>query len=163
MAFLGAEAVLDQAEAALQAGLPDAITAVNAAYADGVTITAPLAADYRRVFDPADQKELDTYSYPLVVMRPEPESAGGPTLEDEYEVATPFEVSIVVGYDEAGVQQKQLLRYMRAVKTVLAPQTSLDCGSVAYAGGGFARTWTTDSGIVRDVSMVFVVTMHETP
>ena len=31
-----------------------------------------------------------------------------------------------------------------------------------YAGGGFARTWTTDSGVVRDVAMLFVVTVYET-
>ena len=52
---------------------------------------------------------------------------------------------------------------MRAVKTILAPQASLSCGQCKYGGGGFARTWTTDSGIVRDVAMLFTVTVFEQP
>jgi hypothetical protein len=162
--FLGAENVMDQVEAVLQVGMTAAVATVNAAYTDDVAIAVPLAQNYRRIFDPADQSELDTYEYPLVVIRPEPESVeGDQSFADEYAVSVPVEVSVVVGYDVPLIQQKQLLRYMRAVKTILAPQASLACGQCKYAGGGFARTWTTDSGVVRDVSMVFLVTVFERP
>lgn len=129
MAFLGAESVMNEVESVLQAGMDAAVTAVNAAYSDGVAISAPLAANYRRTFDPADQDELAMYEYPLVVIRPEPEDADEDVaLGDEYAITTPFEVSVVIDYDALAVQQKQLLRYMRAVKTILAPQASLTCG-----------------------------------
>jgi len=164
MTFLGAENVMDEMETALKAGMSAAVSAVNAAYSDGLEIAVPRSDDYRRIFDPADQAELDTYSYPLVVIRPEPESADETVaLSDEYAIDIPVEVSVVVDYDVPATQQKQLLRYMRAVKTILAPQTSLTCGRCRYAGGGFARTWTTDSGVVRDVSMIFIVTVYERP
>lgn len=163
MTFLGAENVMNEVETALQAGMSAAVSAINSAYTDGVTIAAPLASNYRRIFDPADQSELDTYEYPLVVIRPEPEDAGDDAFGDEYQIVVPIEVSVVVGYDVPLIQQKQLLRYMRAVKTILAPQASLACGQCKYAGGGFARSWSTDSGVIRDVSMLFAVTVFERP
>ena len=163
MAFLGAENVMNEVETVLKAQFTSVIGTVNSAYSDNVDIAVPLATNYRRVFDPADQSELDTYEYPLVVIRPEPEDAADDAFGDEYRVTIPVEVSVVVGYDVPVVQQKQLLRYMRAVKTILGPQASLACGQCKYAGGGFARTWTTDSGVIRDVSMVFIVTVFERP
>ena len=72
-------------------------------------------------------------------------------------------MSVVEGYDEPATQQRRLLRHMRVVKTILGPHACLVCGECKYAGGGFARTWTTDSGVVRDVSMLFVVTVYERP
>lgn len=162
MAFLGVEQVFGEIEAVLAAGYAAKAAALNAEYDDGVAISAPQS--YLRMFDPADQGELNAVSYPAVVLRPEPEDVTeGPRLGDEYKVATPFEVAVMEGYDSASRQQTRLLRHMRIVKELLAPEASLACGSVAYLGGGFSRTWTTDSGIMRDVAMVFAVTLIETP
>ena len=49
MAFLGAEAVMNEIETVLQAGMAAAVSAVNSAYTDGVTIATPLTANYRRI------------------------------------------------------------------------------------------------------------------
>lgn len=164
MAFLGAEAIMDEIETVLKAGYSAAVTTVNSAYPDGVAIAAPASANYRRVFDPADQNELDTYEYPLVVIRPEPEDViDDAALGDEYGITTPIEVSVIEGYDDEATQKKRLLRHMRVVKTILGPHAALAVGEIRYAGGGFARTWTTDSGVVRDVSMLFPVTVYERP
>ncbi len=163
MAFLGAEAIMDEVESVLKAGYAAAVTTVNAAYSDGIAIAAPASTSYHRIFDPADQNELTAYEYPLVVISPGPEDAEGPRFGDEYTVTVPVEVAVVVDFATPAEQQKQLLRHMRVVKSILAPETSLTCGSVAYQGGGFARKWTTDSGVVRDVAVVFTVTVHESP
>jgi hypothetical protein len=160
----GVEEVLAQMKAKLIADLPAKVTALNSEYGDAADLVAPDAGNYRQVFDPQDEAELAMVTFPAVVLRPEPESVtGGPDIGDEYRVEHAVEVAFIVGYDLRERQETRLLRYMRAAKEIFGPQASLDCGSTAYHGGGFARTWTTSNGIVRDVALMFTVTTQQTP
>ena len=164
MSMLGIEQVLAQMKAKLLADLPDKVAALNSEYADGIAITAPDASSYRQVFDPQDEAELALVAFPAAVLHPEPESViGEPSVGGEYQIEHAVEVAFIVGYDARDRQETRLLRYMRAAKEILGPLDSLDDGSVAYRGGGFARTWTTSNGIVRDVALIFTTTVYETP
>lgn len=164
MSMPGIEEVLAQMKAKLIVDLPAKVAALNSEYADSIEITSPAADSYRQVFDPQDEAELAMVAFPAVVLRPDPESVtGGPDIGDEYRVEHAVEVAFIVGYDARERQETRLLRYMRAAKEIFGPQTSLECGSTAYHGGGFARTWTTSNGIVRDVALMFTVTTQQTP
>jgi hypothetical protein len=164
MSMLGIEEVLAQMQAKLQADLPAKVDELNDEYDDGCLLTAPDAASYRRIFDPADQAELEATTFPAVVLRPEPEAVtDGPDIGSEYEVEHAVEIAFLVGYDTREHQETRLLRYMRAAKEILGPLDALDAGDTRYRGGGFARTWTTSNGIVRDVALIFTTTVHETP
>lgn len=160
----GVEEVLAQMKAKLLADLTAKAAALNAEYGDGIEITAPAAASYLRKFDPADQAELETVVFPAIVLRPEPEDVtDGPDIGDEYQIEHAVELAFIVGYDARERQETRLLRYMRAAKEILGPQNSLLAGFTAYHGGGFARTWTTTNGIVRDIALVFTVTTLQIP
>lgn len=163
MSMLGVERIMAEVEEKLQADLPAKVAELNALYADGVEIEAPVS--YLRMFDPVDQGELNAVAFPAVVIRPEPEDVVDDAAmgTHEYGIAAVVEVAFMTGYDSPSRQQTRLLRYMRACKEILGPTDSLDCGDVAYQGGGFARTWTTDSGVVRDVALLFTVTVYEAP
>lgn len=164
MSMPGVEAVLAQMQAKLQADLPAKVAELNGEYKDGCDLAVPDARSYRRIFDPADQAELEATSFPTVVLRPEPEEVtDGPDIGSEYEVEHAVEVAFIVGYDLRERQETRLLRYMRAAKEILGPLDSLDAGDTRYRGGGFARTWTTSNGIVRDAALIFTTTVHETP
>lgn len=162
MSMEGVETIFDQIEDKLQADLPDKIDAINALYGDSVVIEAPPATSYHRMLDPKDQAEIDAIVYPAVVLRPEPENVvGDADLSNGYEVDVPIEVAVMVGYDSSDRQQIQLLRYMRAVKEILGQLGAIAYGGCRYEGGGFARTYTTDSGVVRDVAMIFTVSTSQ--
>lgn len=161
MGMPGMEQVLDEVAAALQAGMASKVAALNAEYADAYAITQPAARNYLRVFDKPAAQALT--SYPAVVIRPQPEDAQEPSVGGEYGVAHPVEVAFIVGPDSQLAQETRLLRYMRAAKEILGPIKSLDCGETNYIGGGFAREYTTDNGILRDVALLFTTTVYETP
>lgn len=164
MSMLGVEQVMSEMEAVLQAGMTAKAAALNAEYTDDVDISAPETTSYLRMLDPEDRDAVLAIVPPAVIMRPLPEEPDETVaFGDEYQIATPVEVSVVVGYDTAERQQTRLLRYLRAVKELLGPENVLDCGSCRYAGGGFAREWTTDNGVLRDVAALFVVTVFERP
>jgi len=158
----GIEEVLAQMKAKLIADLPAKVATLNSEYSDAVDLVAPDAASYRQVFDPQDEAELAMVAFPAVVLRPEPESVTDePSLGDEYGIEHLVEVAFIVGYAERKAQETRLLRYMRAAKEILGPQASLVCGQCRYHGGGFARTWTTSNGIVRDVALMFTVKTYQ--
>lgn len=160
----GPERVMREMKAKLQADLPAKIAELNAEFNDDVQLGVPAEASYKFMWEPSEQSLLEAISYPAVVLRPVIEDpVGGPDIGDEYTIAEPIEVAFMVGYDVSERQGMALLRYMRAAKEILAPQTSLDCGSVEWGGGGLARVWTTDNGVIRDAAHVFTVTVHETP
>ena len=162
MSMPGIEEVLAQMKAKLIADLPAKVAALNSEYADAFDLAAPDAASYRQVFDPQDEAELAMVTFPAVVLRPEPESVTDETpFGDEYGIEHLVEVAFIVGYAAREVQETRLLRYMRAAKEILGPQASLVCGQCKYQGGGFARTWTTSNGIVRDIALMFTVKTYQ--
>jgi len=162
MSMPGIEQVLVQMKAKLRDDLPAKVAALNSEYADAVDLVAPNDASYWFVFDPQDETELAMVTFPAVVLRPEPESVTDePSLDDEYGIEHAVEVAFIVGYDARERQETRLLRYMRAAKEILGPQASLVCGQCRYHGGGFARTWTTSNGIVRDVALMFTVKTYQ--
>lgn len=162
MSMPGIEEVLAQMKAKLLADLPAKVSALNSEYADAADLVAPDAGSYRQVFDPQDEAELAMVTFPAVVLRPEPESVTDePSLGDEYGIEHLVEVAFIVGYAAREAQETRLLRYMRAAKEILGPQASLVCGQCRYHGGGFARTWTTSNGIVRDVALMFTVKTYQ--
>lgn len=156
------EEVLAQVKAKLIADMPGKVAALNSEYGDAATIVSPAAASYRQVFDPQDEAELALVAFPAVVLRPQPESVTDETpFGDEYGIEHLVEVAFIVGYADRELQETRLLRYMRAAKEILGPQTSLVCGQCRYEGGGFARTWTTSNGIVRDIALMFTVKTYQ--
>jgi hypothetical protein len=165
MTMPGAGAVMGAIETRLQDGFAAKVSALNTEYADSITLTAPETSSYHRMLDPADRDAMLALSTPAVILRPEVEEpVGGRALGGEYAIRTPIEVSIVTGYDTSERQGEALLRYQRALKELLLHQNSAT-GDSAYdfEASGFARTWTTDNGVLRDVAIVVSTVVFETP
>jgi hypothetical protein len=159
--MVGIEEVLAEVIAKLQAGLPAKIASLNAEYDDAYTITAPSNASYLTTFDKPTALQLAGQGggYPAVIVEPQPETVEGePDLSDGYDITHAVQVAFVVRQGTPAVQQKQLMRYMRAAKEVLGPQAALACGSCRYEGGGFAAQYSLGKNdILRDIVLLFHV------
>jgi hypothetical protein len=115
MGFTGIESVVDAIVTTLQAGMAAKVTALNAAYADGHTLTVPATASYyTELVDPL----APNFTVPAIMVaayRGEPTAQNGRTIEMTWPCAV---IALVRGSD-AHDTSRQLYRYARAIKEIL--------------------------------------------
>jgi len=166
MSMYGIEQVIEQVIDKLKADMPAKILALNAEYADVYLLSTPVEASYEIVFDKETAERIwSRGGYPAVIVEPQPEYViGTPALGDEYAVGHVVQVSVVVNVADWRAHQIMLMRYLRAVKEILAPQNALACGGCRYRGGGFKSQFNlAKNEVLRDIAAVFLVTVYQRP
>jgi hypothetical protein len=171
-ALYGIERVLVEAKAVLVAGMVAKLAALVAEYADGITLPAPdTTTGYWcdvRLPDPADAADFGPLTQPTICIAPLEDSPlasdPNPSIADEYAVANDFVVAVVVRGDTQAQSGKRQMRYMRAVKELLAASASLTCGQCLWRGTDWRqRDLTPDEAdyTLQGVVAAFVVITYE--
>lgn len=142
-ALYGIERVLTEAKTVLTAGMVAKLAALVAEYADGITLPAPdTTTGYWcdvRLPDPADAADFGPLTQPTICIAPSEDSPlatsdPNPSISDEYAVANSFVVAVVVRGDTQAQSGKRQMRYVRAIKELLAASASLVCGQCLWQG-----------------------------
>lgn len=173
MSLAGIETVLDEALAVLKAGMATKLTALEAIFADSVTLTAPsTTTGYWCDVRPPDTEsaaDFGTLTQPTICLWPlQSAPAGGednPNFSGEYAMEHSFVVGVVLRgstQENAGTLQ---MRYTRAVVELLAAAASLTCGQCVYRGTDWSeRDLTPDKAdyTLQGVVSAFAVITYET-
>lgn len=169
MTWLGMEAVVDAAVAALKSGMGAAVTAVNATVTDDIEITAPNAASYL-VGISMDELEAGTIqlsSPTVIVTGADATPDSGPDTGGEYVAANELSVSVLFTAQTLEERVRLTWRYQRAVIAVLCADDALvfasgDACAATWRGSGYLER-TIPQGVWRDAVCLFTATTFETP
>lgn len=159
MAMTGIEPVVREVLDVLEDGLPAELAALEAEYADGITLAVPGAGSYFwhvPTLIPA---------YPAVIVMPLPEAAVVMDMATSYQMTYAIRVDIVTRHVDVPTTDVALWRYWRAVKGLLVPLDALTCGRCVLSAVDWSQPVIVDqqSGDeLRDVPGLFRVTTYET-
>jgi hypothetical protein len=164
MTWLGMEHVVDACVAALQAGMGDAVDAVNAAVTDSIEIVEPNEASYL-IGISMDEIEKGTIQLanPTVIVNGEDSLPTGgraqPDTGGEYEAQHTLAVSVLFTSMTPEERVRMTWRYQASVIAVLAGDDDL---SARWRGCGYMEH-TIPQGVWRDAVTMFELETFETP
>jgi len=142
-ALYGIERVLDQALAALKAGMGTKLDALETEYGDSLVLAEPSTSTgywcHVRPPDPANVEDWGDLTQPSILLWPAQDaltatSSPNPNIANEYAVSTDLIVAVAVRADTQAQSDDRQMRYVRAVKEVLCASSALACGQCLWSG-----------------------------
>lgn len=134
MALYGIEAVLGDVLNVLKAGMTTELAALEAEYADAVTLDAPsTTTGYWCEIRPPMRDERLSISNPGLIIFPLEDSPAGQPM-GQYEMAYRFVVCPILQSSSVHEMSQRLYRYVRAVKELLCAPGQLTCGKCDHMG-----------------------------